>query len=79
MRGVAGRARGYGEDVTNHPTAASEGDDVARASGIAMERYGINEQGALALLARLARKREVALGVVALAVIAASRRRAEEE
>ena len=44
-----------------------------------MERYGINEQGAVALIARLANKRGVALGVVALAIIAASRRRAEED
>ena len=65
------------EAVTTDPT--STGDDVARASGIAMERYGITEQGALALIARLAKRREVALGVVALAIIAASRRRAEEE
>ena len=60
-------------------TSTSDGDDVARASGIAMERYGITEQGAVALLARLAKRRGVALGAVALAIIAASRRRAEEE
>jgi AmiR/NasT family two-component response regulator len=59
--------------------STSAGDDVARASGIAMERYGITEQGALALITRLAKRRDVALGVIALAIIAASRRRAEEE
>ena len=44
-----------------------------------MERYGITEQGAAALIARLAKRHGVALGVVALAIIAASRRRAEED
>ncbi len=52
---------------------------VAQDTGIAMERYGLTDVGALALLARLARKREVALGVIALAVVAASRRRAAED
>ena len=52
------------------------GEDVARASGIAMERYGLNEPGALALMGRLATRKGVALGVVALAIIAASRHRA---
>jgi AmiR/NasT family two-component response regulator len=65
--------------VPNKPTDASTGADVARASGIAMERYGINEQRAVALITRLAKNHGVALGVVALAIIAASRRRAEED
>ena len=58
-------------------TADSGEEDIARATGIAMERYGLTEGGALALLARLAKRREVALAVIALAVIAASRRRAD--
>jgi AmiR/NasT family two-component response regulator len=53
-------------------------EDVARASGIAMERYGLSESSALALLGRLAKRKGVAIGVVALAIIAASRRRAVE-
>ena len=52
-------------------------EDIARATGIAMERYSLSESGAVALLTRLAKRREVALGVIALAVIAASRRRAD--
>jgi AmiR/NasT family two-component response regulator len=52
-------------------------EEIARATGIAMERYSLTESGAVALLTRLAKRREVALGVIALAVIAASRRRAE--
>ena len=52
-------------------------EDIARATGIAMERYGLSEGGALALLGRLAKRREVALVVIALAVVAASRRRAD--
>jgi AmiR/NasT family two-component response regulator len=53
-------------------------DDVARASGIAMERYGLDHIASLALLTRLAKRRGVAVGVIALAVIAASRRRGED-
>lgn len=56
---------------------ASNGEEIARATGIAMERYGLTERGALALLTRLAKRREVALAVIALAVVAASRRRAD--
>jgi ANTAR domain len=52
-------------------------EDIARATGIAMERYSLTESGAVALLTRLAKRREVALGVIALAIIAASRRRAD--
>lgn len=58
-------------------TDASSREDIARATGIAMERYGLTEGGALALLARLAKRRKVAIAVVALAIVAASRRRAE--
>ncbi len=54
------------------------GEDVARATGIAMERYGLNEVTARELMARLAKRWDVALGVIALAIIAASRRRADE-
>jgi cysteine synthase len=43
-----------------------------------MERYGLSDVRALALLRRLAQKKGVALGVIALAVVAASRRRAAE-
>ena len=57
---------------------AGSGDEVARATGIAMERYGLSDVRALALLRRLAQKKGVALGVIALAVVAASRRRAAE-
>ncbi len=64
--------------VSTDATAASEGSDVARAGGIAMERYGITEARALAMITRLARHHGVTLGVVAVAIIAASRRRADE-
>jgi AmiR/NasT family two-component response regulator len=64
--------------VSNDATAGSEDSDVARAGGIAMERYGITEPRALAMMTRLARRHGVTLGVVAVAIIAASRRRAEE-
>ena len=57
--------------------AQPDRDDIARATGIAMERYGLTEGGALALLTRIARRREVAIAVIALAVVAASRRRAD--
>ena len=57
--------------------AASGREEIERATGIAMERYGLTEGGALALLARLAKRRDVALAAIALAVIAASRRRAD--
>jgi AmiR/NasT family two-component response regulator len=56
---------------------ASNREEIARATGIAMERYGLTEDGALALLGRLAKRRNVAIAVIALAVIAASRRRAD--
>jgi AmiR/NasT family two-component response regulator len=56
-----------------------EGEGVSRASGILMERYGLTESRAVALLRRLAKHYRVTIGVVALAVIAASRRRAEED
>lgn len=54
-------------------------EDVSRASGIVMERYGLTEGGSVALLRRLAKRHRVTIGVVALAVIAASRRRAEHD
>ena len=57
-------------------TEGSSRDEIARATGIAMERYGLSEGGALDLLRRLAKRRGVAVAVVALAVVAASRRRA---
>ena len=56
-----------------------DGEDVSRASGIVMERYGLTEGGSVAFLRRLAKRHSVAIGVVALAVIAASRRRAERD
>ena len=44
-----------------------------------MERYGLSDAGALAMLGRLAHRKGVALGVVALAIVAASLRRAAED
>ena len=64
--------------VPTRSTDAAASADVARASGIAMERYGVTEQRAGALIARLAKRHGVALSVVAVAIIAASRRRADE-
>jgi AmiR/NasT family two-component response regulator len=42
-----------------------------------MERYGLTEEGAVALLGRLARKHHVTVRVIAGAVIAASLRRGD--
>jgi hypothetical protein len=83
LGGVQPHLRGFGsagyvESVPNEPKEASTEADVARASGIAMERYGLTEPRALALITRLAKRRGVALGVIAVAIIAASRRRADE-
>ena len=55
------------------------GEEVSRASGIVMERYGLTEGGSVALLRRLAKRHRVTMGVVALTIIAASRRRAEHD
>jgi AmiR/NasT family two-component response regulator len=45
---------------------------IGEAREIAMERYGLTEPGALALLARLARHHRVELRVVAAAMVAAA-------
>jgi AmiR/NasT family two-component response regulator len=46
--------------------------EVGEATDLVMDRYEFDEPGAMALLRRLARKRKVAVQVVALAVIAAA-------
>jgi AmiR/NasT family two-component response regulator len=53
-------------------TPGRDDDAVGQASVIAMERYELTEARAVALLARIARRRKVELQVVAAAVIAAA-------
>jgi hypothetical protein len=52
-------------------TSDRAGDAVGQASEIAMERYELDQIGAVALLGRLARRHKVKLEVVALAIVAA--------
>ena len=59
-----------------HETARTR-DLVGRAVGIAMERYGLPDHRAYALLTRLAHKHDVALPVVAQSVLSASEGRAD--
>jgi AmiR/NasT family two-component response regulator len=58
--------------MSEQPAAQDRADTLGEARAIAMERYGLSERGALALLARLARRHKVELQVVALAVVAAA-------
>lgn len=52
---------------------------IGEASAIAMDRYELTEPRALALLARLARRRKVDVGVVAAALVAATLARRRRE
>lgn len=66
-----------GREVAALRDAASSHDVVGRAVGIAMERYGMTEPRAFALLARLAEHHGTDLAVVAGAMIRASQERAD--
>ena len=58
---------GFGAEVAfaNVDGVEATAEDVARASGVAMERYGLSESAAVALLSRLAIRQGVTVGVVA--------------
>lgn len=68
----------YAKEVKALHEAARTRDLVGRAVGIAMERYGLPDHRAFALLTRLAHRHEVELSVVAQAIVSASEHRAHD-
>jgi hypothetical protein len=67
----------YAEEIQHLNEAARTRDLVGRAVGIAMERYGLSDHRAFALLTRLSKHHAVALPVVAQAVVSASEGRSD--
>jgi hypothetical protein len=67
----------YAEEIQHLNEAARTRDLVGRAVGIAMERYGLSDHRAFALLTRLSKHHGVALPVVAQAVLSASEGRSD--
>ena len=68
----------YAREIQALNEAARTRDLVGRAVGIAMERYGLSDHRAFALLARLSQRHEVALPVVAQSILTASEGRADD-
>jgi len=68
----------YAREIQALHEAAQTADLIGHAVGIAMERYGLPEHRAFALLTRLAEHHDVALPVVAQAMVTASEVRADE-
>ena len=67
----------YAREIQALHEAARTRDLVGRAVGIAMERYGLSDHRAFALLTRLSQHHDVALPVVAQAIVSASEGRAD--
>ncbi len=68
----------YAKEIQALHEAARTRDQVGRAVGIAMERYGLSDHRAFALLTRLSQHHDVALPTVAQSIIAASEGRAND-
>lgn len=68
----------YAREIQALHEAAQTADLIGHAVGIAMERYGLPEHRAFALLTRLAQHHDVPLPVVAQAMVTASEVRADE-
>ena len=68
----------YAREIQALHEAARTRDLVGRAVGIAMERYGLSDHRAFALLTRLAHRHDVGLDVVAQSIVSASASRADD-
>lgn len=68
----------YAREIQALHEAARTRDLVGRAVGIAMERYGLPDHRAFALLTRLSHRHDVTLPVVAQSIVSASEGRAED-
>ena len=68
----------YAREIQSLQQAAETRELVGRAVGVAMERYGLSEPRAFALLARLAHRHDIELTVVAESIVAASQGRADD-
>jgi GAF domain-containing protein len=68
----------YARELQALHEAALTRDLVGRAVGIAMERYGLSDHRAFALLTRLSKHHDVALAVVAQSIVSASEGRADD-
>jgi ANTAR domain len=68
----------YAREIQALHEAARTRDLVGRAVGIAMERYGLPDHRAFALLTRLTHHHDVPLPVVAQAILSASEGRADD-
>jgi hypothetical protein len=68
----------YARELQALHEAALTRDLVGRAVGIAMERYGLSDHRAFALLTRLSKHHDVALAVVAQSIVSASESRADD-
>ncbi len=68
----------YAQEIQALHEAARTRDLVGRAVGIAMERYGLSDHRAFALLTRLSQRHDVGLAVVAQSIVSASEGRSQE-
>ncbi len=68
----------YARELQALHEAAHTRDLVGRAVGIAIERYGLPDHRAFALLTRLSKHHDVTLPVVAQAIVSASESRADD-
>lgn len=68
----------YAQEIRALHEAASKRELVGRAVGISMERYGLSEPRAFALLTRLAHRHDIELSLVAQSVVSASQGRADD-
>lgn len=68
----------YAREIQALHEAARTHDLVGRAVGIAMERYGLSDHRAFALLTRLSEHHDVPLPVVAQSIVSASEGRADD-
>ena len=68
----------YARELQALHEATHTRDLVGRAVGIAMERYGLSDHRAFALLTRLSNHHDVTLAVVAQSIVSASESRADD-
>lgn len=68
----------YAKEIQALHEAARTRDLVGRAVGIAMERYGMSDHRAFALLTRLSHRHDVTISVVAQSIVSASEGRADD-
>jgi hypothetical protein len=67
----------YAREIENLQEAMKTRQLIGRAVGIAMERYGLNEERAFGFLARVSQSRNVKLRVVAEEIVADAEQRSE--